>query len=148
MTFNIRNFSHFSETLLPDDAKPLLIVDEARLQGNNFCAFAYQRTDALGNVWPAQMGIDLSKPWLFFVSEYKFISLILLIPNWFSQSFTCFKGLLPKLLERFVVKSNWFKLSCVRSKHPKNYIQTISNQYFDWWINFSGYVLRQKLAAI
>jgi len=50
------------ETLLPDDAKPLLIVDEARLQGNNFCAFAYQRTDALGNVWPAQMGIDLSKP--------------------------------------------------------------------------------------
>ena len=77
----IQNFSHFSETLLPDDAKPLLIVDEARLQGNNFCAFAYQRTDALGNVWPAQMGIDLSKPWLVFVSEYKFVSLILLIPK-------------------------------------------------------------------
>ena len=51
----------FSESLLPDDAKPLLIVDEARLQGNNFCAFAYQRTDAQ-NVWPAQLGIDLSKP--------------------------------------------------------------------------------------
>lgn len=54
-----KKYSSLSESLLQDDEKPLLIVDQARLQGKSYCAFAYQRKDAQ-NAWPSQMGIDLS----------------------------------------------------------------------------------------
>ena len=53
----------FSECLLSGEEQPLLIVDQARLQGKHFCAFAYQRKDSQ-NAWPTQMGVDLSKPTL------------------------------------------------------------------------------------
>ena len=51
----------FSESLLGGEDQPLLVVDQARLQGKQFCAFAYQRKDSQ-NAWPTAMGIDLSKP--------------------------------------------------------------------------------------
>jgi hypothetical protein len=50
---------YFSETQLHDDDQVLLFVDQARLQGSQFCAFAFQRKDSQ-NVWPSQMGTDLS----------------------------------------------------------------------------------------
>jgi len=48
------------ESQLGEDEQPLLILDQARLQGRQFCAFAFQRKDSQ-NAWPLQMGIDLSK---------------------------------------------------------------------------------------
>ena len=50
----------FSESHLGEDDQPLLILDQARIQGRQFCAFAFQRKDSQ-NAWPLQMGIDLSK---------------------------------------------------------------------------------------
>ena len=50
----------FSESHLGEDEQPLLILDQARIQGRQFCAFAFQRKDSQ-NAWPLQMGIDLSK---------------------------------------------------------------------------------------
>ena len=55
------DFLSFTECLLSGEEQPLLIVDQARLQGKHFCAFAYQRKDSQ-NAWPTQMGLDLSKP--------------------------------------------------------------------------------------
>jgi len=49
------------EAALHEDERPILVVDQARLQGKNFCAFAFQRKDSQ-NAWPLHMGIDLSKP--------------------------------------------------------------------------------------
>ena len=47
---------YFSESRLGDEDQPLLILDQARLQGRQFCAFAFQRKDSQ-NAWPLQMGI-------------------------------------------------------------------------------------------
>ena len=53
-------YGFFSESHLGEDDQPLLILDQARIQGRQFCAFAFQRKDSQ-NAWPLQMGIDLSK---------------------------------------------------------------------------------------
>ena len=48
------------ESHLGEEEQPLLIMDQARLHGKQFCAFAFQRKDSQ-NAWPLQMGTDLSK---------------------------------------------------------------------------------------
>ena len=50
----------FIESHLGEEEQPLLIMDQARLHGKQFCAFAFQRKDSQ-NAWPLQMGTDLSK---------------------------------------------------------------------------------------